>query len=179
MPRQARVVAVGAPHHITQRGNNRQDVFLVDQDRLTYLELLAAQSRLCGLVLLGYCFSRNQPRFLVPGTRFFSLQADDQPYPFGGHSRRKRFHGPSAAPRPLAVGPVVQPPLSPERPSLAGPLLLLRSRPRPLGDGFGVRGPQPGPSRHGRLGRRLSVVECPCTRGGQRCARHARLGGMG
>ena len=24
MPRAARVVAVGAPHHITQRGNNRQ-----------------------------------------------------------------------------------------------------------------------------------------------------------
>jgi hypothetical protein len=26
MPRQARVVAVGVPHHITHRGNNRQDV---------------------------------------------------------------------------------------------------------------------------------------------------------
>jgi putative transposase len=61
MPRQARVVAVGAPHHITQRGNNRQDVVLVDEDRLTYLELLTGQSRLCGLNLLGYCLSRNQP----------------------------------------------------------------------------------------------------------------------
>ena len=61
MPRQARVVAVGAPHHITQRGNNRQDVFLVDEDRLTYLQLLAEQSRLCGISLLGYCLSRNQP----------------------------------------------------------------------------------------------------------------------
>jgi putative transposase len=61
MPRQARVVAVGAPHHITQRGNNRQDVFLVDEDRLTYLQPLAAQSLLCGISLLGYCLSRNQP----------------------------------------------------------------------------------------------------------------------
>jgi putative transposase len=59
MPRQARVVAVGAPHHITQRGNNRQDVFLVDEDRLTYLELLTGQSRLCGLNLLGYCLMTN------------------------------------------------------------------------------------------------------------------------
>ena len=59
MPRQARVVAVGAPHHITQRGNNRQDVFLVDEDRLTYLQLLAEQSRLCGISLLGYCLMTN------------------------------------------------------------------------------------------------------------------------
>jgi putative transposase len=59
MPRQARVVAVGAPHHITQRGNNRQDVFLVDEDRLTYLQLLAQQSRSCGLALLGYCLMTN------------------------------------------------------------------------------------------------------------------------
>ena len=42
-------------------GNNRQDVFLVDEDRLTYLQLLAQQSRLCGISLLGYCLSRNQP----------------------------------------------------------------------------------------------------------------------
>ena len=27
VPRIARVVAVGAPHHVTQRGNNRQQVF--------------------------------------------------------------------------------------------------------------------------------------------------------
>lgn len=33
MPRQARVATVGAPHHITRRGNNRQDVFLLDPDR--------------------------------------------------------------------------------------------------------------------------------------------------
>jgi hypothetical protein len=33
MARMARVVAVGVPHHVTQRGNNRQDVFLQDEDR--------------------------------------------------------------------------------------------------------------------------------------------------
>ena len=36
MPRQARVVAVDVPHHITHRGNNRQDVFLTDEDRRRY-----------------------------------------------------------------------------------------------------------------------------------------------
>ena len=30
MPRAARVVAEGVPHHITQRGNNRQDIFLLE-----------------------------------------------------------------------------------------------------------------------------------------------------
>jgi REP element-mobilizing transposase RayT len=34
MPRQA--VAVNVPHHITRRGNNRQDVFLSDEDRRRY-----------------------------------------------------------------------------------------------------------------------------------------------
>ena len=33
MPRLVRAVAVGFAHHITQRGNNRQDVFFVDDDR--------------------------------------------------------------------------------------------------------------------------------------------------
>jgi putative transposase len=42
MPRIARVVAVGIPHHITQRGNKRESVFFTDDDRQTYLRLLAS-----------------------------------------------------------------------------------------------------------------------------------------
>jgi len=34
MPRQARVVIPGVPHPITQRGNNRRDVFFADGDRV-------------------------------------------------------------------------------------------------------------------------------------------------
>jgi len=37
MSRIARVVAVGLPHHITQRGNYRQDIFSDDDDRRRYL----------------------------------------------------------------------------------------------------------------------------------------------
>jgi putative transposase len=44
MPRLARAVAVGFAHHINQRGNNRQDVFFVDDDRRVYLELLKEQA---------------------------------------------------------------------------------------------------------------------------------------
>jgi len=69
MPRQARVVTVGAPHHITQRGNNRQDVFLLDEDRRTYLEFLRQDSSECGMRLLGYCLMTNHVHLVaIPRT---------------------------------------------------------------------------------------------------------------
>ena len=51
MPRAARVVAEGVPHHITQRGNNRQNIFLPDQDRRFYSEALRAIFRQDGLMI--------------------------------------------------------------------------------------------------------------------------------
>jgi len=39
MPRLARSVFAMVPHHITQRGNRREDIFLTDEDRETYLEI--------------------------------------------------------------------------------------------------------------------------------------------
>ena len=59
MPRLARAVAVGFAHHITQRGNNRQDVFFVDDDRRVYLELLKEQAEKYALELVGYCLMSN------------------------------------------------------------------------------------------------------------------------
>ena len=53
MPRVARIVVPGALHHITQRGNNRQDVFFVDEDRHVYLELLRQQSDGYGFLVEG------------------------------------------------------------------------------------------------------------------------------
>lgn len=40
MPRIARMVVPGASYHITQRGNNRQDIFFVEDDRKVYLGFL-------------------------------------------------------------------------------------------------------------------------------------------
>ena len=40
MPRMARIVIPGQPHHVFQRGDNRQDVFFVDDDCRAYLEFL-------------------------------------------------------------------------------------------------------------------------------------------
>ncbi|HSV26697.1 MAG TPA: transposase, partial [Sedimentisphaerales bacterium] len=45
----------GVPHHITQRSNNRQDVFFVDDDRRVYLEILKKQSLKYGLIIQGWC----------------------------------------------------------------------------------------------------------------------------
>jgi REP element-mobilizing transposase RayT len=41
MARMARAVAPGFPHHITQRGNRRQQTFFSDQDYQSYLALMA------------------------------------------------------------------------------------------------------------------------------------------
>jgi len=58
MPRIARLVVPGVPHHITQRGNDRTDVFF-DDDRLIYLNILQTQSRKFGLSVAGYCLMTN------------------------------------------------------------------------------------------------------------------------
>ncbi len=59
MARLARIVVPGAPHHITQRGNNQQDVFFVDDDRFVYLELLKKHAERFGLWVEGYCLMTN------------------------------------------------------------------------------------------------------------------------
>jgi putative transposase len=40
MPRIARIVGRGYPHHVVQRGNNREKVFLDKEDYPKYLHLL-------------------------------------------------------------------------------------------------------------------------------------------
>ena len=59
MVRRARVVVPGIAHHITQRGNNRQDVFFTNGDRKYYLQLLEKQSGIYGLKIEGYCLMTN------------------------------------------------------------------------------------------------------------------------
>jgi len=59
MPRVARIVVPGHPHHVTQRGNNRQDVFFVDDDRQAYIGLLKKECAEHGLSILGWCLMPN------------------------------------------------------------------------------------------------------------------------
>ena len=65
MPRIARIVLPGRPHHVTQRGNNRQDVFFVDDDRRAYLDILGEQSDRYGLAVLGYCLMANHVHLIA------------------------------------------------------------------------------------------------------------------
>jgi len=55
MPRLARIVIPGLPHHVAQRANPGQQLFFTDRDRRVYLELLAAQSKRFGLRVAAYC----------------------------------------------------------------------------------------------------------------------------
>jgi putative transposase len=65
MARLARMVAIDAPRHITQRGNARQVVFESDADRLVYLDLLRQHCRLDRLKLLGYCLMSNHVHLIA------------------------------------------------------------------------------------------------------------------
>ncbi|MDD4295193.1 MAG: transposase [Candidatus Omnitrophica bacterium] len=68
MPRIARVVAVGYPHHITQRGNYKQRIFSNDTDRQKYLSFLKEESDQYDLKILAYCLMPNHVHFIVvPG----------------------------------------------------------------------------------------------------------------
>ena len=65
MPRIARLVIPEYPHHITQRGNYRQDIFLDDSDRKQYLSFIADYSRKFNLEILAYCLMNNHVHFIV------------------------------------------------------------------------------------------------------------------
>ena len=65
MPRIARIIAEGFPHHIIQRGNRRQEVFFSDKDYQTYLNLLSAHSKLFNLEILCYCLMPNHVHLVV------------------------------------------------------------------------------------------------------------------
>jgi len=69
MPRLARIVVPGVPHHVTQRGNRRQTVFFGDADYRAYLALLAAHTRDAGVAVWAWCLMPNHVHLmLVPSS---------------------------------------------------------------------------------------------------------------
>ena len=103
MTRAARAVAVGIPHHVVQRGNNRQDVFFVDEDRQRYLDLLQAKSQQYGLAVHAYCLMTNHVHLVVVPlnqealakgvgrTHFFYARYVNQLHGRSGHLWQNRF----------------------------------------------------------------------------------------
>jgi putative transposase len=70
MPRVARAIAVGYPHHITQRGNYRQAVFAEEDDYTQYLETLAVFAPQYGLDIWAWCLMPNHVHIIgVPGNQ--------------------------------------------------------------------------------------------------------------
>ena len=65
MGRLARIVIPGMPHHATQRGNRRAQVFFNDQDRRHYLSLFRHYARRYALDVLAYCLMDNHVHWVV------------------------------------------------------------------------------------------------------------------
>jgi len=89
---------------VTQRGNNRQDVFFVDDDRRAYLAMLGRQSEKFGLRVLGYCLMTNHVHLIavpqreeslakaVGRTHFAYTQYVNRLHGRSGHLWQNRFH---------------------------------------------------------------------------------------
>ena len=73
MARVARIVAVGYPHHITQRGNNRKRTFLNESDYKRYLSFVTEYSRQYRLDLISYCLMPNHVHFIGIPKEEYSL----------------------------------------------------------------------------------------------------------
>lgn len=65
MARIPRVVVPGMPHHVTQRGNRRQQTFFRDDDYAAYLELMAEWCAEHGVQVWAYCLMPNHVHLVV------------------------------------------------------------------------------------------------------------------
>ena len=65
MARLARVVAPGLPHHVTQRGNCRQQTFFCDEDFESYLQLMAQFCKAHKVEVWAYCLMPNHVHLIA------------------------------------------------------------------------------------------------------------------
>ena len=73
MSRAARVVLTGVPHHITQRGIRRFEIFRDVADRVNYLRVLLESCRLYQLSILAWCLMTNHVHFIAVPERMDSI----------------------------------------------------------------------------------------------------------
>jgi len=93
MPRIARTVFAGVPHHITQRGNRREPVFFRDDDRILYRDWLAAYSRKHGVDILAYCLMDNHVHLVGVPAHEHSLERALRPLHMRYAQAINRRHG--------------------------------------------------------------------------------------
>lgn len=74
MPRQSRVVIPNYPHHILQRGHNKQTIFVENDDYVYYLDNLLEATELFGVKVNAYCLMTNHVHLLLnPGEKSENL----------------------------------------------------------------------------------------------------------
>ena len=65
MARLARIVVSSLPHHVTQRGNRRQQVFFSDADYGEYLTLLGEHTKAAGVEVWAWCLMPNHVHLML------------------------------------------------------------------------------------------------------------------
>ena len=75
MPRIARIILPGTPHHVTQRGNRRQQTFFCESDYQVYLELLSQWSVHYRVTVNAYCLMPNHVHLIITPADRWGLTA--------------------------------------------------------------------------------------------------------
>jgi putative transposase len=65
MARLARIVVPDVTHHVTQRGNRRQEVFFGEDDHAAYKELVAEACARHGVRCLAWCLMPNHVHLIL------------------------------------------------------------------------------------------------------------------
>ncbi len=149
MPRLARVVVPGMPHHVTQRGNRRQQTFFNDQDYSAYLELMVEWCKKEGVEIWGYCLMPNHTHLIaVPAAERSLRRAIGEAH--RRYTRRINFREKVA------------------RVSLARAVRVVRHGRTLLAGGRAVRGIEPGAGATGGASGRVALEQCAGTLVGAR-----------
>src|SRR5688572_10856261 len=69
MARKPRNIVAGYPFHAIVRGNNRQAIFVDDEDRQAYKAVLQAAAAACGLEIHGYVLMTNHVHLIATPAR--------------------------------------------------------------------------------------------------------------
>lgn len=97
-------MAVGSPHHITQRGNNGERVFFCDEDHRHYLRILGENAHKYGFGVIGYCLMINHVHIVgipmnekslnkaVGRTNYLYARYINQSHDRSGHLWQSRFY---------------------------------------------------------------------------------------
>ena len=104
MPRMARLVVPGLPHHITQRGSRRQRTFFDDADYVAYLDLIRDTRLAAGVDIWAYCLMPNHVHMVAVPEKKDSLarllriahhrhaRRVNAAHGWRGHLWQERFH---------------------------------------------------------------------------------------